>query len=216
MLKIDSLIDQLAKVRPVFHSEADFQHSFAWELHLRNPESSVRLERVVPTPLGRLHVDIHYTYADLNYVFELKYKTCAGDFAIESESFTLQNHSAHPPSRYDFLKDVFRLEAITRSSARQITGFAIFLTNDKAYWSGPRSGGGISEAFSLQEGRLVSGTLDWGPMASAGTKRNREKAIDLSRKYHLRWRDYSDRRIRDYHPFRCLIVSVLPNLPIVQ
>ena len=37
MLKLDELIGRLAQTRPIFHSEADFQHSFAWEFHLCHP-----------------------------------------------------------------------------------------------------------------------------------------------------------------------------------
>lgn len=34
----------LARVRPVFHGEADFQHAFAWEMHIADPSAKVRLE----------------------------------------------------------------------------------------------------------------------------------------------------------------------------
>ncbi len=35
---------QLAEERPVFHSEADFQHAFASRLHLERPDARIRLE----------------------------------------------------------------------------------------------------------------------------------------------------------------------------
>jgi hypothetical protein len=34
----------LALERPVFHSEADFQHSLAWQLHVADPSVQIRLE----------------------------------------------------------------------------------------------------------------------------------------------------------------------------
>ena len=34
----------LARVRPLFHSEADFQHAFAWQLHSAHPDARIRLE----------------------------------------------------------------------------------------------------------------------------------------------------------------------------
>ena len=45
-MRIDmtSLMDQLARHRPIFHSEADFQHALAWQLQLENPAGRVRLE----------------------------------------------------------------------------------------------------------------------------------------------------------------------------
>ena len=44
MLDIHGLMSKLRKRRPIFHSEADFQHALAWEIHLANPSHQVRLE----------------------------------------------------------------------------------------------------------------------------------------------------------------------------
>jgi len=71
MIDVDDLLKTLASVRPVFHSEADFQHSFAWELHRRYPTAEVRLERVLASTLGLLHVDVFSLIDDRSYVFEL-------------------------------------------------------------------------------------------------------------------------------------------------
>ena len=38
----------LAERRPVFHSEADFQHELAWLVRERYSDVGVRLERPVP------------------------------------------------------------------------------------------------------------------------------------------------------------------------
>lgn len=46
-MNLDSLLNQLALKRPIFHSEADFQHTLAWEVHLSHPAAEVRLERPV-------------------------------------------------------------------------------------------------------------------------------------------------------------------------
>lgn len=48
MIDLPPVMSALAKDRPVFHSEADFQHALAWEIHRRWPETSVRLEFRVP------------------------------------------------------------------------------------------------------------------------------------------------------------------------
>ena len=44
MMDIDGLMAKLSKRRQIFHSEADFQHALAWEIHLANPDCQVRLE----------------------------------------------------------------------------------------------------------------------------------------------------------------------------
>jgi len=38
------LIRRLSQTRPIVHSEADFQHALAWQMHVENPNAVVRLE----------------------------------------------------------------------------------------------------------------------------------------------------------------------------
>ena len=52
-LPLDAVLAGLSAKRPVFHSEADFQHAFAWEVHLLDPRIEVRLE-THPEPNVRL------------------------------------------------------------------------------------------------------------------------------------------------------------------
>ena len=203
---MDALLTGLAVERPVFHSEADFQHSLAWQAHLQYPTAQIRLER----PIGRLHMDMCCVIDDQTYVFELKYKTCAATFSIAGEEFHLQNHGAYPPSRYDFVKDLARLEAVVRNSEQLVFGFAILLTNDRAYWSDPQRTGGVSAAFGIHEGKRILGEVDWGPATSPGTKKNREQAITLAAEYLMRWRDYSNLDARAQSRFRSLCVPVSP------
>ncbi len=44
MVSIEALLATLAGSRKVFHSEADFQHALAWQIHEAMPDSQVRLE----------------------------------------------------------------------------------------------------------------------------------------------------------------------------
>ncbi|MGA8220773.1 MAG: hypothetical protein WB780_03900 [Candidatus Acidiferrales bacterium] len=207
MLEIDELIVALSKARPVFHSEADFQHSFAWQLHLQHPTAQIRLETVFSSALGRLHLDMFCQIADQSYAFELKYKTRAASITLGQETFRLQNHGAQPLGRYDFLRDLMRLEAVTAGS-QAIRGYAILLTNDSAYWCNPRGIAGTSDAFSLHDGRVLSGELNWSARASTGTKRNREEPIRLTARYSPEWRDYSNVDVRDYSAFRYVSIPV--------
>ena len=41
---VDTVLARLSSVRRVFHSEADFQHAFAWVLHKVDPSLNIRLE----------------------------------------------------------------------------------------------------------------------------------------------------------------------------
>ena len=65
------------------------------------------------------------------------------------------------------------------------------LTNDPAYWRGPRGMSTCDAAFALREGRVVTGALDWAAHTGAGTKRSREAAINLKGQYRMTWSDYS-------------------------
>lgn len=42
--RLDEVLGRLARLRPVFHSEADFQQAFAWEARVLDPSLRVRLE----------------------------------------------------------------------------------------------------------------------------------------------------------------------------
>jgi hypothetical protein len=57
MLDVQELMIRLGEEHPVFHSEADFQHALAWQLHLQFPTARLGLEKVFASPLGRLHID---------------------------------------------------------------------------------------------------------------------------------------------------------------
>ena len=54
VVEIGEILSALAEQRPVFHSEADFQHAFAWEIHQQLPMASVRLELPVQVSLTLL------------------------------------------------------------------------------------------------------------------------------------------------------------------
>ena len=58
----------------MFHSEADFQHALAWQIHEAAPESQVRLEvSVIPVEAQRMFLDIWLPVEGI--AIELKYKT---------------------------------------------------------------------------------------------------------------------------------------------
>jgi len=44
MTNVAAMLSSLTIERPIFHSEADFQHALAWQIHTTMPEAKVRLE----------------------------------------------------------------------------------------------------------------------------------------------------------------------------
>ena len=207
MVEIGEILFALAKQRPIFHSEADFQHAFAWEIHQRLPMASVRLELPVQVRNRFLHIDVWVAYQSAVLAVELKYKTRGLSIQVGNEQYHLKNQSAQDIGRYDFLKDVQRLEWVG-AQHRSFTGYAILLTNDSAYWAKSTNSKTVDADFRLHDGRVIEGVLAWSDKASDGTKKNRERAIELQGKYHLRWTGYSHPSSDRYGEFRSLVVKV--------
>ena len=209
MIDIVGTLTSLAHTRPIFHSEADFQHALAWRVHQLWPDYSVRLEFRPPEFTKRVHLDI-WAIGHPSLAIELKYKTRGLRANVGGELFELRDQSAQDIGRYDFLNDVQRVEQVV-SSRRGVTGYAILLTNDSAYWRPPRSPGTIDAEFRIHQGRLVTGDLAWGAAASDGTMKGREAAIALRGSYALTWRDYSEPVRGRYGKFRYLLLTAQPG-----
>ena len=207
---VPNVFAALAEQRPVFHSEADFQHALAWELHRCLPRANVRLERPVELQQGvkPIHVDIWVEQDGEVFALELKYKTRSLQPLERGERFVLQNHGAQDIGRHDFVKDVWRVETIVANLAHA-TGYAILLTNEPSYWTRAHNSRTVDVDFRLHEGRELHGSLGWGAHASPGTKRGREKPLHLTGSYPLRWEDYSRTSAEaKCATFRYLVVAV--------
>jgi hypothetical protein len=198
---------RLAESRPLFHSEADLQHAFAWELHQMVPELDVRLEVPLRTPVGSTYVDVLARSASTQMAIELKYKTRALQTAVNGEEFVLLNQAAQDIGRYDFFKDISRIEAFVAGNSRRI-GYALFLTNDSAYWKAPASLTHGYAAFAMNEGRQVSASLAWGESASPGTRCGREAEIAIAGAYALQWKSYSSIEVNSYGVFKYICIEV--------
>ena len=199
------IIDRLSSLRPIFNMEADFQFALGWEIQKKFPDWSVRFEHK-PTNLNdRIFVDL-WIKGDQTYAIELKYKTRRLDVNVKGESFNLLDQAAQDLGRYDFLKDIERLENIV-SIHDNVKGYAIILTNDSAYWKSPTTET-VDAEFRMHEGRILNGELAWGTEAGAGTMRKREKPIKLTGTYKLSWKDYSQVSSTSYGKFRYLFLEI--------
>ena len=133
MLDIPSLMLKLSRARPIFHVEADFQHAFAWQIHEAMPDGSVRLEfKPFPDDNKRMYLDIWLP--SVGIAIELKYHTQGLGVTHDNERFSLAEHGAQLPRRYDFLADVERLEYALDQYQPAKEGYAILLTNYPDHW----------------------------------------------------------------------------------
>lgn len=204
MLDFVGFMNDLERNRPVFHSEADFQHAFAWCIRGSIPDDGVRLE-FKPFPDNRMYFDIWLP--GIGMAVELKYRTRKLNLLCEGESFALRDQGAQDVARYDFLKDIQRLEMLQRLPKAQ-AGFAVLLTNDPTLWKHPSRPDTVDAAFRLHEGRTITGEMAWSERASAGTTKGRKDPIRLNASYDLHWRDYAEIGDGDYRRFRYLAVQV--------
>lgn len=207
MLDFHVILANLAAKRPIFHSEADFQHALAWELHEHDQEADIRLEKRISLEDSRIHLDLLYRSGEKVIAIELKYKTRAVNLQIGDEGFDLLDQSAQDIGRHDYIKDISRLESYVRKNP-QAVGYAILLTNDHLYWKKSKKDNPVDSAFRLDAGRIVQGSVTWNDETAPGTKYKREEPIDLSGEYTIAWHDYCDHGEGKYRQFRYSLVRV--------
>ena len=203
MLDIHILMQSLSKRRLLFHSESDFQQALAWEIHSAIPDRMIWLE-IDPFPEKRHPMFLDIWLPTEGIALELKYCTTK----LDKEPFKLREQSARDVRRYDFLKDVQRLETVCAELNMCKAGYAVILTNDQGYWEKPRTLETMDADFRIHEGREITGNLGWHPRTGAGTMRDREAPIHLNGAYTTHWQDYSDVLAVRGGKFRYLVVAV--------
>ncbi|MER5669178.1 hypothetical protein [Streptomyces mirabilis] len=186
---LSEVMGQLCRHRPVFHSEADLQHSFArvlWELA---PDVHSRLE-VPQRRSGKAE------YLDLLCIgpsatrtaIEFKYFTrkWTGTAGTPGEDYALKGHAATDLARLHFVRDIARLERFCRRSGQN--GLALMLTNEASLWTppGPSRRRTRDHDFRIHHGRELAGTLLWAEGAYA------PNTCTLRGVYPLDWEPYTE------------------------
>jgi len=190
-MDLHRVIDLLRCKRKVFHSEADFQFTLAWEIQVLYPKAEIRLE----VPCFNNCVDILVINEGRVFPIELKYKTKLMSAVVNGESFHLKNHGAQDLGKYDFVKDICRIESLVDKVENFSQGFALWLTNEPSYWKPPQSTGVGYFDFSVHNGSKKTGVMAWGESVGTGTTRGRESKLTLSGEYEIEWKKYSDLNI---------------------
>ena len=194
MTEID-LQQAIADLDRVFHHEGDFQHALAWHLHQQYSDARLRLERrftgaEFPGTANSVYIDIWIERGGVTVPIELKYKPdiFRGDWG--DESFDIRRHSAQDVSRFDFVKDIARIETVLNQSESEC-GAVVLLTNDHLYWQSPTRDNVVDYEFRIHDGKVLEGTLSWSEDAGSGTVgQNRNHPIELNGTYKLHWQDY--------------------------
>lgn len=188
-----AVLSDLARRRPVFHSEKDLQHELAWQIRIRHPESEIRLEL---RPRRGIHLDLLVRKAGHRIAVEIKYLTPFFRGTVAGESFDLPHQAAQDISRHDVIKDLTRVESLLADGYAD-QGYVLVLSNDPGYWRPGRAATTIDKAFRLHDERILEGTLAWGPGAGAGTTARRNVPLSLAGRYVCRWWPYSTATTED-------------------
>ena len=180
---MNHILQELAKERPVFHSEADFQFALAEKIKEDCKDAKIRLEYPVRREKNE-YADILVTFGKSSFPIELKYKTKKFFGKIGNEEFHLAGHSAANHNRYRFLKDVQRIEQWDSFSK----GFVVFLTNEPKYWQGDGEGCDDKD-FRIHDGARKSGELAWRNPETK--KEDMAESLNLSGAYVVKWEHFS-------------------------
>lgn len=191
-MDIKKVLDELAKRRPVFHSEADCQFELAWEIKSTYDDASIRLEypyRLLglgndPTRNDK-YLDLIVKIDSSKFLIELKYLTRQAEISVKDEKFLLRTHAQNLRS-YDVLRDLERLERACAIEA--CLGYVVVLSNDKYYKQEPENRPDHAE-FSIHQGRKIDGTRNDGAILNwqNPARNDRRGPISLYGTYHFDW-----------------------------
>ncbi|MFE6840530.1 hypothetical protein ACFVFI_37650 [Streptomyces sp. NPDC057705] len=203
---LDEVLARLRARRPVFHSEADLQHSFALavgevardvhcrlEVPVRGRDASEYLDLLCLGPTGRTAVEFKYVT-----------RRWSGTVGMPPEEYVLRGHNAPDVARRDFLRDVERLERFCDREDQN--GLALLITNEASLWRPrQRKTPTRDEEFRIHQDRELSGTLLWAEGSFPDNTRVLRGA------YTLAWRPYTQLDGAGGE-FRCLAVFIAPHL----
>lgn len=200
MVKID--IEAFLESREEkFFNERDLQMHLALYLERSNKYDKVEVEYYVPKSEllpeymwdSEMKIDIVVRKDGKFVPIELKYKTKAiagvhyKRFGEKiSDDCIIKNQAAQNISKYDFWKDVRRLEILKKKFKNIHGGICLFLTNDQSYKSTPRDNAKCKN-FSMNPSSLHGTNMNW-----QGDAPKSRPNFTLDREYYTRWYDSSE------------------------
>ena len=190
ILDIHEIMRQLSMWRPIFHSEADFHFSLAWLIKKKYPEYEIRLE-FIPDFNPNLHLDILVILDGKWIPIELKYTTNKCIKTINEEIYVLKEHGAKDQGCYNYLKDIMRIEEFRDKSSKFIEGYTIKITSEMSYLKPPTKVNCTYAEFSIEDGSIKTGCMNWAANTGKGTMRGMEAPIVLTGMYPINWKEYS-------------------------
>lgn len=217
-MDINKILKELAKRRPVFHSEHDFKFELAWQIKSGHKNASIRLEypyRLLGLESDQTQNDRYldlFVQIDSNRFFiELKYLTAAISTSHKDERYQLAKHGAYPNLSYNVIKDISRVEhslgkqQTTKENESSAIGFVIVLTNDPIYRTPPGENASYVNFSLYNERELSPEILNWNGQFKAA---DRCPPIKILGNYQFLWEDYSQIGETERGTFKVLVVPI--------
>lgn len=196
----------------LLYNERDFQMHLAIFLKEKEEYDNIEVEYSIPKEFtkthgyewgGDLRLDIVVEKDGMFAVVELKYTTKRENKSILrfnspiGDVNVIRDHSQQNYRRYDFWKDVRRIERVKEWFPENVVGgVAVMLTNDASYFNVPRKGVDY-EAFSIAKGRVVENGSRY--MAWKDPKTKGYPPISLDGNYLVQWNERYIEEIKFYY-----------------
>src|SRR5258706_9627956 len=199
-LRVDlkNIILSMAKVRPIFTSEKDFQFALAWRL--KEEGCDLRLEYDPGCLKRNAAVDI-WVIEPETIAIELKHSTVA----FNHNGIFLRSHPGDV-ARYGTVCDVRRLETITAALPAN-RGLSVLMTNNWTLWTKNNAKKRNCDQFAIHNGAVLSGSMKWLEKASPNTFKAYPVPVALQHRYECTWFDYVNLK-KPNGLFRCLITEI--------
>ncbi|SFB66442.1 hypothetical protein [Ruminococcus albus] len=193
-LDVNGLLKDLAKKRPLFHNERDFQFEIA-QLIKEKYDCDIRLEYYYgnDTNAKRCYIDLVAMHNNYKIAFELKYRTKKFEGTVKDEKFDLKEQGARDWGCIYVHTDLHRLEDLVNKKEFE-KGYVIFLTNDEKFRDNPFKKGSMSEQFSLTKD-TIKGTVKFqheenGKKHEETSVKNCAESYKFNGKYPIKWNEY--------------------------
>lgn len=216
---IYSIMNELAEIdNKIFSNEAQFKLDFIIRLLEKLPLCEIVTEYRY-TNNGRKHIDfvVFLNVAEpVCFPFEIKYKTLDKEveYRVGEYIYKTYNQGSYDTGCYDFIKDIRKLETLVdtleyKGKVYKVQkGYAVFLTNGKAYYKGIEKDEYYWQNFSLAQKNL-SGKIKWRDMGNGKNYSTIGDPIELKGSYSLKWKNYNVPIVGgDLPRFKYLVVDV--------
>ncbi len=198
--QLEEILKSVYNNRNPFLSEAQLQFDLAIALEKHFESQSPDRYKIYleyPTVNTTTNARVYYDIVIKDVVtkeycpIELKYKTKNAPVTFDGAAIDLKNHAAQDLGRFDYLKDVERIENFNAITSKvKEAGYAIILTNDQSYWNGTGVGKMFADFALNDKITIVEGTKSW----VVGTKdtsvgKSRKNGLTLKDSYYIEWKN---------------------------